>query len=142
MHNSKDNLNNREVNLNNSGTLETIAHLIKENKGLSDSVKTLQSELKQCKIGLSKTIKEYQHNRQIQRNVSPTALPGRIDEPEHCSGNNIILGTTLATIESDKASIFNDHSCNDDCPSSDEECAIDYSCIHHYVSNDEVSTIS
>jgi hypothetical protein len=142
LHNSKDNLNNGEVNLNNSGTIETIAHLIKENKGLSDSVKTLQSELKQCKIGLSKTSKEYQYNRQIQRNVSPTALPGRIDEPEHCSGNNIILGTTLATIESDKASIFNDHSCNDDCPSSDEECAIDYSCIHHYVSNDEVSTIS
>jgi hypothetical protein len=55
---------------------------------------------------------------------------------------HIILGTTLATIESDKASIFNDHSCNDDYPSSDEECTIDYSCIHHYVSNDEVSTIS
>ncbi|CAB3982958.1 Hypothetical predicted protein [Paramuricea clavata] len=70
------------------------------------------------------------------------ALPGCIDEPEHCSGNNIILDTTLATIESDKASMFSNHSCNNDYPSSDEECTIDCSCIHHYVSNDEVSTIS
>ena len=48
----------------------------------------------------------------------------------------------MATIESDKTSIFSDHSCNDDYPSSDEESTIDYSCIHHYVSNNEVSTIS
>ncbi len=94
MYNSKDNLNNGEVILNNSSTLETIANLVKENKDLSDSVKTLQSELKQCKIDLSKTSKEYQNNRQIQRNVSPTVLPGRIDEPGHCSGNNIILQMT------------------------------------------------
>jgi hypothetical protein len=88
LHNSKDIPNNGEINLNKNNTLETIAHLVKENKGLSDSVKTLQSELKQCK-------REYQNNCQIQRNVSSTALPGRIDEPGHCSGNNIILDTTL-----------------------------------------------
>ena len=133
LHNSKDIPNNGEVNLNNNNTLETIAHLDRENNGLSDSVKTLQSELKEYKIDLSKTSKEYQNYRQIQRDVSSTALPGRVDEPEHCSGNNLILGTTLATIESDKASIFIGHSCNDDYPSSDEECTIDYSCIHHYV---------
>ena len=142
LHNSKDIPNNGEVNLNNNNTLETIAHLDGENKGLSDSIKILQCELKQCKIDLSKTSKEYQNNLQIQRDVSSTALPGRVDEPEHCSCNNLTFGTTLATIESDKASIFVDHSCNDDYPSSDEQCTIDYSCIHHYVSNDEVSTIS
>ena len=135
LHNSKNIPNNGEIKINKNNTLETIAHLVKENKGLSDSVKTLQSELKQCKIDLSKTSKEYQNNCQIQRNVSSTALPGRIDEPGHCSGSDIILDTTLATIESDKTSIFSDHSCNDD-------STIDYSCIHHYVSNDEVSTIS
>jgi hypothetical protein len=38
LHNSKDIPNNGEVNLNNNNTLETIAHLVKGNKGLSDSV--------------------------------------------------------------------------------------------------------